>query len=285
MDTTLHLKCTIAGLAMFAITAASPGAAFASDTPDAWLTTKAKVAILSAVGTSGTSVHVDTVDGLVTLHGTVSNANDKRSAEDAARKVGGVKKVRNLLEVVKPKDEKAVTATDADIASAAKAAIREDAALKDETGIAVQSVNKGTVVLDGKASSLSNHLRAIEDVRTVPGVKRVASTIQSPDSKAIRDAMLPASGSEGKADSSAKAGDRGLGGTAKDAYITSATKLRLLADRKTPGMDINVDTTNGVVTLFGTVPNETAKKQAEEEAEKVSGVKKVVNEIKVSNAD
>lgn len=266
-----------AGLAMLALSV-SPIAA--AETPDAWVTTKAKIAILSAIGTSGTSVHVDTVDGLVTLHGTVASAQEKSDAEAAAKKIDGAKKVRNLLEVVKAKDEKAVTASDAAVADKAKQALRDDPALRGETGIAVKSVNKGTVLLDGKATSLSNHLRAIEDVRAVPGVKRVASTIESPDSKEVRDAMLPKDGAKA---ADAKDG-KGMSGTMKDAYITSATKLRLLTDRKTPGMDINVDTNDGVVTLFGTVPDATAKAKAEEEARKVTGVKKVVNEIAVSTA-
>ena len=38
-------------------------------------------------------------------------------------------------------------------------------------------------------------------------------------------------------------------------WITSDTKMRLLADGRTPALDINVDTWNGVVTLFGSVPS------------------------------
>ena len=58
-----------------------------------------------------------------------------------------------------------------------------------------------------------------------------------------------------------------------------------MANGETPGMDINVDTTDGIVTLFGTVPDQTAKTEATAEAEKVSGVKKVVNELEISKAE
>jgi osmotically-inducible protein OsmY len=45
----------------------------------------------------------------------------------------------------------------------------------------------------------------------------------------------------------------GVWETASDLWITSATKMRLLADSQTPALDINVDTWDGVVTLFGKV--------------------------------
>src|SRR5207237_8609882 len=81
--------------AMVASLALAPMARAKSQPPDSWLTTKAKIAVLGKVGTAGTSVHVDTVDGRVTLHGHVRDASDKEAAEKAARKIDGVKEVRN----------------------------------------------------------------------------------------------------------------------------------------------------------------------------------------------
>ena len=275
-----------------------PLSAPAADSPDTWITSKAKIAVLSSVGTAGTRIHVDTNEGLVTLHGTVSNNDDKTAAEDAVKKLDGVKQVRNLLEVVEPKKQDAVAASDDDIAKRAKAALRDDPALKNETGISVESVNKGTVVLDGKASSLSNHLRAIEDVRRVAGVRRVASTIDSPDSKLARESMMrsgarsDAATNAAKADASEPNGDVKSKATSasndesvSDAYITTKAKARLFVDRKTPATSINVDTLDGVVTLFGTVPDLAAKKQAEAEVRKVDGVKKVENELEIVPKD
>lgn len=270
----------------------------ADDMPDGWITTKAKVAVLSSVGTTGTKVHIDTNDGLVTLHGKVSSAEDRDAAEKAVAKLDGVKKVRNLLEVVEPKKKDAVAASDQDLERKAEQALRDDKVLKDETGIKVKSVNKGTVLLSGEASTLSNHLRAVEAVRDIPGVKRVASTIESPDSKAVRDlAMQPGSklgktdvkadaktSSRDEARSDSKSSSTALTGAASDAYITTKTKARLLVDSQTPGTAINVDTKDGEVTLFGTVTDEATKKKAEAEARKVKGVTQVRNEIEVVSA-
>jgi len=63
--------------------------------------------------------------------------------------------------------------------------------------------------------------------------------------------------------------------------ITADTKMRLLADSDVPALDVNVDTFNGTVTLWGSVPTQQAKAAAEADAHKVGGVTRVVNELQV----
>jgi osmotically-inducible protein OsmY len=248
--------------------ALSPGVALAA--PDAWITAKTKLALLTADNVSGTSINVDTVDGRVTLHGTVRTAEEKAKAEMEARKIDGVKEVRNLLQVV-PGGSEAVKASDAEIKDRVSKALNEDKTLDD---ISVQSVNNGVVLLAGNADSVSEHLRAVTKARAVPGVKKVASEIKSPDK--LADAEIR------RERESAEAGvKRGAGETATDMWITTATKMRLLANDKTPAMDINVDTHDGTVVLFGAVPSADAKAAAEAEARKVSGVKRVENKLEI----
>ena len=163
--------------------------------------------------------------------------------------------------------------SDAQLKDRVSQALKNDPALKNSS-VSVQSVNNGVVLLSGKTDSVSDHLRALQVARAVPGVRRVASEVQSPDRLAdaeIRREHEPA-------DAGAR---RGVGDAASDMYITSATKLRLLADSRTPALDINVDTRDGTVTLFGIVPDAQAKAAAEEDARKVSGVHRVVNELQV----
>jgi len=151
--------------------------------------------------------------------------------------------------------------------------LQADPSLKS-SHISVQSVNKGVVLLGGTAQTLSAHLRAIEVVALMPGVHRVASEVQSPqtlaDAEIWRESTPPPPSEE-----------HGMWDTASDMWITSATKMRLLADSQTPALDINVDTWGGVVTLFGIVPSQEAKAAAEADAHKVSGVKHVENELQV----
>ena len=50
--------------------------------------------------------------------------------------------------------------------------------------------------------------------------------------------------------------DRGTTQIARDAAITSGIKTKLLRDRYVHGLDVNVDTRNGAVTLWGHVPSQ-----------------------------
>jgi osmotically-inducible protein OsmY len=104
-------------------------------------------------------------------------------------------------------------------------------------------------------------------------VRRVASEVQGPDK--LTDHEIWAQNDK------QTAAETGKGSTVSDLWITSATKIRLLGDSRTPSGDINVDTTDGVVTLFGMVGSKDAKRAAEEDARKVGGVRQVKNELQV----
>jgi osmotically-inducible protein OsmY len=194
-------------------------------------------------------------------------------AESIAKKIDGVVEVRNLLQIVTPQREKSVQLSDDALKQRVEKELQGDSSLKDSS-ISVKSVNKGVVLLAGTAKTLSAHLRAVETAAWVPGVERVASEIKSPD--ALADAEIWRDPTPKQASK-----ESGIWETASDIWITSATKMRLLTDGRTPGLDINVETRAGVVTLFGTVHSQDAKAAAAEDARKVSGVKRVVNELQV----
>ena len=64
------------------------------------LTTKVKTARASDVGLrTMTNINVDSDDGVVTLKGKVTTAEAKKRAEAVAKKVDGVKSVKNQLQV------------------------------------------------------------------------------------------------------------------------------------------------------------------------------------------
>src|SRR5262245_24896462 len=118
-----------AGLGLLCLAFATPVRA-AEGPPDAWITTKAKIAVLTTTGTHGTSIHLDTVDGRVTLYGSVNAPKDKEAAAKAAASVDGVKAVRNLLQVVPSQRQKAVDAADSAIEDNVKAALKGDTLLE-----------------------------------------------------------------------------------------------------------------------------------------------------------
>jgi len=241
-------------------------------TPDAWITTKVKLALLTSGGVSGTDIKVDTVIGRVTLYGKAYSDEEKAKAETIALQVEGVTGVRNLL-VVAPEHEKAIRLSDDDLRLRVEQALQADPSLKS-SDIAVESVNQGVVVLGGRAKTLSAHLRAAEVAAAVPGVRGITSEIQSPQALADAEIWREPTPHQPKAES-------GVWSTASDIWITSDVRMRLLADSQVPGLEIDLDSWNGVVTLFGIVSSQDAKVAAETDTLKVNGVKRVVNELQV----
>jgi hyperosmotically inducible protein len=72
------------------------------------------------------------------------------------------------------------------------------------------------------------------------------------------------------------------GDVLSDAAITSEVKTKFLAEPGVSGLDINVDTTNGVVTLSGTVKSKAEAAKAVTIARGSKGVKRVVSHLKVA---
>jgi hyperosmotically inducible periplasmic protein len=74
----------------------------ASTASNATLTGKVKSALASDVGAKTmTNINVDSNNGVVTLKGRVDTADAKKKAGDIAKKVEGVKSVKNELKVEK----------------------------------------------------------------------------------------------------------------------------------------------------------------------------------------
>jgi len=238
--------------------------------PDAWVTTKVKLALLTADGVTSTKINVDTIDGHVTLHGTVPSADEKARAEHVASSVTGVTQVRDLLTIKLPPAAQRAAVADATLKAQVADALKRDKALADSR-IEVASVDAGVVTLSGSATTMSDQLRAVETAREVPGVVRVTDTMSGPET--LSDAEIWQRGAAAKGHSVVT--------SASDTWITSAVKVRLIANEETPANAINVDTDNGVVTLFGMVPSESARRAAERSARAVNGVKGVTDELQV----
>jgi len=167
-------KLTLAVVGLLLVWGVGVAPAQASD--DAWITTKIRIALMTTDGAGRNAVKVDTEHGKVTLHGTVESEAVKEKAEATARAVGGVTEVRNLLQVVKESSQKSVKAADKDVKEAVEKSLKQD---KNLEGIKVKSVDNGLVFLDGSATSLASKLRAIEVAYEIPGVRQVASEIET----------------------------------------------------------------------------------------------------------
>jgi osmotically-inducible protein OsmY len=144
-----------------------------SDSPDALLTLKVKLALLTDKDTPGMAIDVDTVKDVVTLSGKVATEAAKTRAGEVARGVTGVKEVKNILQVVPESEKKVVDKADAEIKDGVQKALDADSTLK---GISVKSVDKGVVLLSGKGTAAAA-VKAAGAAHGVPGVRQVSSEI------------------------------------------------------------------------------------------------------------
>ena len=147
-----------------------------ADVKDSWITTKAKIALLTTDGFSVNGANVDTLNGNVTIHGKVGTTADRTRAEQTVRKVDGVKKVKNLLQIVPVSMKDIVAVNDSDVKDRVEAFLKPDTKMDD---VKVTSVNNGVVLLSGNAANITQTLRAIENAYSVNGVHRVSSDIQT----------------------------------------------------------------------------------------------------------
>lgn len=168
---------------------------------------------------------------------------ESNAASEAGQKVdSSMNKVGNFM------DDSAITAK-------VKAALVDHDAIKS-TDISVKTENK-VVILSGTVDNHSQSDQATSLAKGVEGVSSVENKLT------IR---------EGKADS--------MKGYAGDAATTSEVKAKLLADDIVPSRKVKVETTDGVVTLTGTVESKAQVERAESIAKAIDGVKSVENDLK-----
>ena len=126
----------------------------------------------------------------------------------------------------------------------------------------------GHVTLRGGADTLADKLAATELARKVKGVKSVDNDIiVAADGSERRQEANTATASGEVREAAEEAGDE-----VNDAWITGKVKSQLLADDKTPGLNIDVDTENRIVSLKGKVPSLAARSEAIRIARSTKGV-------------
>ena len=84
---------------------------------------------------------------------------------------------------------------------------------------------------------------------------------------------------------SAMAQDRPATTAVKDAWITTQVQAKYFGDSVVKGRNIDVDTTNGVVTLTGEVSSEAERQRAVAKAREVDGVTRVVDRLAIGAGD
>jgi osmotically-inducible protein OsmY len=204
----------------------------------------------------------------------------------------------------------ACSQSDAGITTAVKSKMAADDTVK-ASEINVDTHNR-VVTLNGTVASRSEKERAVIVARDTKGVTNVVDDIvvgpvpaattgndndnDNDYSQKAEDKAHEAKVKTEDAAHDAKAKSEGYGHDAKvktenaadktgdvitDAAITSAVKTKFLAEPGVSGLNINVDTTNGVVTLKGNVKTKAEADKAMMIARRSKGVKSVVNDLKI----
>lgn len=192
------------------------------------------------------SIGVIVKDGIVTLTGTVDNYAKKLEAENAAKKVAGVKAVVEKIEI----DYKHETRTDEDIAADAIDALKWNVAVPDDKLKII--VSQGWVYLQGVVEWNYQKNSAKKAVEAIPGVKGVINSIQ------IKSANF-------------------------DQIEKRAIERAIHRNSSLQDKDIEVNVSGNVVTLTGTVNAYFQKEEAERIAWNSPGVWTVNNQLAVQH--
>lgn len=121
------------------------------------------------------------------------------------------------------------------------------------------------------------------EVQTREGVVYLTGVVDTDESR--REAGRIAWRTEGVdgVENSLTVGKRTVGSRIDDAMISSKVKSQLLANSDIRARDIDVSSSQGVVTLIGRVSSETIKTEAERIARETKGVVSVNNELLVGS--
>jgi osmotically-inducible protein OsmY len=203
------------------------------------------------------SITTESKDGIVTLTGTVADANHKSLAQDTVAGLPGVVSVDNQLLI---KGEQPAEHSDTWIGMKVKSALLFHRNVS-ATGTDVD-VKDGIVTLTGEASSLAQKQLTTEYAKDIDNVKEVRNemTIAKTPVKVVET----------------------NGGKIDDASITAEVKSSLLSHHSTSALKTSVETTDGVVTLSGIAKNDAEKSLVTKLTSDINGVNSVINNMTIA---
>jgi hyperosmotically inducible protein len=155
--------------------------------------------------------------------------------------------------------------TDTAITAGVKAKLAMDRNL-DSSDISVSTAN-GTVTLTGSVSDTASRSTAEAAASSFSGVNSVSNRLSVP---------TPSVAAAGKTTGQAVMATGDAAGQAmSDTWITTKIKSVLLADSDAKGLDVSVDTKDGVVTLGGALKTQASVDHVKTLAGDVQGVKRI----------
>lgn len=233
------------------------------------------------------------VNSMAFIFGTVRTSAEAELAAEIARGTTGITLVDSRLRIDAQQGNQQTERSGSVINDAAVTARVKSRLLlnKNTAGLAINVTTKNKrVSLDGVVLSAIERDLAAEIARNTDGVRSVQNNLQV-DTQAVYPAEQAADVAKdtGKATGEAFSeagsvvveGAKEGGNFFSDRWITSKLKSRMLMTKGVPGLKINVDTKDGVVSLYGTVDKEEHRYNAGRLAELTKGVREVKNNIRV----
>lgn len=216
-------------------------------------------------------IDVSATNGRVTLRGRVPSDQERQQALQLARGVSGVQSVDDQLAVgsiaPRPMNEPALTSTPAPTRASNErdpawitTKIRAQYYANPEIrpwNIDVTTNAAGVVTLSGAIDDAGDRQEAVRIARNTEGVTDVQDRLTT-ERRETAGVQEP------------------------DARITAKIQAQYFLDAEVKGRDIDVDTSNGVVTLRGSVDNEAERRQAVMMARNTEGVRDVNDQLTVT---
>ena len=204
-------------------------------------------------------IKIQSMDGVVSLTGTVSGESHKSLAQETVAGLPGVKSVFNGLEI---KGERPAEGSDVWLTAKVKTVL-----LFHRNVSAMTEVNTkgGIVTLQGNATSQAQKDLTTEYAKDVEGVKDVKNEMTVSTTSEITH--------------------RTVGEKIDDASITAEVKIALLFHRSTSAIhtkvNTKVNTKDGVVTLSGKAANASEKDLVSKLVNDIKGVKSANNQMTI----
>ena len=203
------------------------------------------------------SIRTQSVDGVVTLTGTVNEMSHKSLAQETVASLPGVKSVDNQLEY-KGEQEPAEN-SDGWLSMKVKGALLFN---RNVSAVNTQVfVTDGIVTLKGEADSQAQKDLTGEYAKDIQGIKEVRNEMS------IAKAETPKEKTRGE--------------KIDDASITAQVRVAFLSHHSTSAFKTGVETNDGVVTLSGIATSGAGKDMATKVANDINGVTNVVNNMSI----
>ncbi len=174
-------------------------------------------------------------------------------------------------------------AKDSDLEQAIRAHLASDPDLLASDISVSASADKNTAILSGTVPSEAIRDKAVEEAKaSKPGLD-VTDNIQVKSTEMSQSQFTEDMARQAR-EKAKQAGDI-ISASLEDAWLYTKIMAKLAANPDTPARKINVDVTNGLVTLRGRVESAATKAAVERTAKEVDGVKRLTNLLRVQATD